>query len=45
MAVNWVQVEDDPYIIDSELDESIYILENVTFFTVFWLIMNIILTT
>ena len=32
MVENWVQVEDDPDIIDDEVDESIELLENVTFF-------------
>ena len=30
MAENWVKVEDDPDIIDTEVDEAIEILENVT---------------
>ena len=33
MAKNWVQVEEDPNIIDADVDEAIKILENVTFFT------------
>ena len=33
MTENWVQVEDNPNIIDSEVDEAIGKLENVTFFT------------
>ena len=31
MAENWVQVEDDPDIIDAGVDEAIELLENVTF--------------
>ena len=32
MAENWVQVGDDPDIIDAEEDEAIELLENVTFY-------------
>ena len=32
MAENWVQVEDDPDIINAEVDEAIELLENVNFF-------------
>ena len=32
MAENQVQVEDDPDIIDAEVDEAIELLENVTFY-------------
>ena len=31
MAGNWLQVEDDPDIIDSELDEAIELLRNLFF--------------
>ena len=32
MAENWVQVEDDPHIVDAEVDEEIELMENITFF-------------
>ena len=31
MSENWVQVQDNPYIIDAEVDEAIELLENVVF--------------
>ena len=40
MAKNWVQVEEDPNIIDADVDEAIKILENVTFFTMPWFIIK-----
>ena len=45
MAENWVQVEDDTDIIDTEVDEAIELLENVTFLTIPWLTMKTILNT
>ena len=32
MTKNWVQLEDDPEIIDAEVDEAIELLENAAFF-------------
>ena len=32
MSEKWVQVEDDPNIIDAEVDEAIQLLENLTYF-------------
>ena len=34
MSENWVQVEDDPNIIDAEVDESIELLEKKIYFTI-----------
>ena len=45
MAEKWVQVEDDPDIIDAEVDEAIELLENVTFLTMPWLMMKMSLKT